>query len=148
MNFRDSASFGKRQEFAIISELLRRDFDVYMTLVDDKGIDCVIRQSSECYIDVQIKARSKNAKHHHFFAALSFTPRKNLWFIFYTEVDDNYWILQSTHLDKIATRNVSGINKGKRHIRFPTSEKGRQLAKYSPYLNESGFGLLKNYRST
>lgn len=36
MNYRDSASFGKRQEFAAISGLLRRDFDVYRTLVDIK----------------------------------------------------------------------------------------------------------------
>jgi len=34
--FRSSASFGKRQEYVAVAELLRRDFDVYMTLVDDQ----------------------------------------------------------------------------------------------------------------
>jgi hypothetical protein len=33
--FRHSASFGKRQEFGAIVELLRRGYDVYTTLVDD-----------------------------------------------------------------------------------------------------------------
>ena len=44
MNHRSSASFGKRQEYVAIAELLRRGLDVYMTLVDDQQIDCIIRQ--------------------------------------------------------------------------------------------------------
>jgi len=37
--FRDTASFGKRQEFRVIAELMSRDFDVYVPLVDDQAID-------------------------------------------------------------------------------------------------------------
>lgn len=65
MAYRDAASFGKRQEYTAISELLRRQFDVYMTLVDDQGIDCVIRREYDGkldYLDIQIKARSKQCK--------------------------------------------------------------------------------------
>src|SRR6266496_4782001 len=60
-SFRSSASFGKRQEYVAVAELLRRGFDVYMTLVDDQQIDCIIRQelnSQLRYVDIQIKARS------------------------------------------------------------------------------------------
>jgi hypothetical protein len=32
MSFRTSASFGKRQEYVAIAELLRRGFDVYMMM--------------------------------------------------------------------------------------------------------------------
>lgn len=46
-SYRSTASFGKRQEYVVIAELLRRGFDVYQTLVDDQGIDCVIRQEME-----------------------------------------------------------------------------------------------------
>jgi len=53
-----------------MSELLKQGFDVYMTLVDDQGIDCIIRRNENCYIDVQIKARSDVAKHGCTFAAL------------------------------------------------------------------------------
>lgn len=59
MKYRDTASFGRRQEYSVIAELLKRNFDVYMTLVDDQGIDCVIRLDDKRYVDVQIKARSK-----------------------------------------------------------------------------------------
>ena len=36
------ASFGKRMEFSIISEMLCQGLDVYRPMVDDKGIDAVI----------------------------------------------------------------------------------------------------------
>lgn len=92
--YRNSASFGKRQEYVAIAELLRRGFDVYQTLVDDQGIDCIIRQDAQgepCYIDIQIKARSKdcNPGNAGRFAAMEITsPRPNYFFIFYSEQVD------------------------------------------------------------
>jgi hypothetical protein len=47
LTFRDSASFGKRQEFTVTAELLRRGYDVYQTLVDDQQIDCIIRKGKQ-----------------------------------------------------------------------------------------------------
>jgi hypothetical protein len=41
MIHRSIASFGKRQESIAVAELLRRGFDVSMTLVDDQQIDCI-----------------------------------------------------------------------------------------------------------
>jgi hypothetical protein len=35
---------------------------VYVTLVDDQRLDCIIRQGPDCFFDVQIKARSKESK--------------------------------------------------------------------------------------
>jgi len=70
------SSYGKRQEYIAVAELLRRGFDVYMTLVDDQGIDCVIRINENRYLDIQIKARSANAKQWNMFAAMSFEPAK------------------------------------------------------------------------
>ena len=94
MSHRSTASFGKRQEYIAVAELLRRGFDVYMTLVDDQQIDCVIRQERNDglrYLDIQIKARSKDAKQAATFAALTVRqPRPNFWFIFYSEAAETY----------------------------------------------------------
>ena len=96
MAFRDSASFGKRQEFVAIAELLRRGFDVYLTLVDDQQIDCVVRKEIKgvpLYLDIQIKARSKdcNPKNAGRFAALEVrNPRPNFFFIFFPPVREFY----------------------------------------------------------
>ncbi len=105
-NFRDTASFGKRQEFIAISELLKRGFDVYQTLVDDQQIDCVVRienPKKTKYFDVQIKARSKNAKKQSWGDWPSikiFKPRPTFIFIFYSEPLDKYWIIPSDKLAK------------------------------------------------
>jgi len=64
-SFRTTGSFGKRQEYIAVAELLKRGYDVYMTLVDDQQIDCVVRvevRGAPVYIDVQVKARSADAK--------------------------------------------------------------------------------------
>jgi len=124
MVFRNAASFGKRQEYIAVAELLRRHFDVYMTLVDDQQIDCVIRQEKEGqlrYLDIQIKARSnecipENAGR---FAAMEIrAPRDNFFFIFYSEQANTYWILPSLLLIEEANQNKEGVNKGKYSINF------------------------------
>jgi hypothetical protein len=60
--YRDTASFGKRSEFIAMAERFRRGFDVHATLVDDQGIDRIVRLDSGRYVDLQIKARSEGAK--------------------------------------------------------------------------------------
>ncbi len=140
MSYRDTASYGKRQEYIAIAELLRRGFDVYMTLVDDQGIDCVIRLNEHRYLDVQIKARSTTAKQWNVFAAMTFEPRDNLYYIFFTERDKTYWIFPSIELVKFCHRNKSGANEGKRHLTLPRITTGPKSEKFSKY--RDGFDLL------
>jgi hypothetical protein len=124
MNHRSTASFGKRQEYIAVGELLRRGFDVYMTLVDDQQIDCVIRQEQGGqlrYLDVQIKARSNQCilKDGGFFAAMEIrNPRENFFFIFYSEHANTYWIIPSLELIEEANRAKSGNNQGRYAIKF------------------------------
>ena len=143
MNYRDTASFGKRQEFVVIAELLKHGFDVYLTLVDDQGIDCVVRLNETKYLDIQIKARSKSAKHGHTFAAMTFDPRPNLFFIFYTEINDTFWTIPSEDLAKICSQNKSGKNAGKRTFILPKKNTGEKAERFHKYKNENGFKLLK-----
>jgi hypothetical protein len=117
--FRSSASFGKRQEYMAVAELLRRDHDVYMTLVDDKQIDCIIRKEKNgrlIYQDIQIKARSEDCdpKNAGRFAAMEIRyPRKNFFYIFYSDQAKKYWVIPSLKLVKEARQNKNGQNKGK-----------------------------------
>jgi hypothetical protein len=119
--FRSSASFGKRQEYIAIAELLRRRFDVYMTLVDDLQIDCIIRLPGKppSYIDIQIKARSKTAKNAGTFSAMEIRdPRENFLFLFYSEACNTYWVMPSLDVVRSANRNKEGKNAGKFRIVF------------------------------
>lgn len=154
MDHRSTASFGKRMEYVAVAELLRRGFDVYMTLVDDQQIDCVIRQKRKGklrYLDVQIKARSKKAKDGAMFAALSVRqPRKNFWYIFYSEAADTYWVIPSLQLVKpgFSSENKGGKtgkgkNKGKRTIVLANRNKSgwKPRPKYAKY--ERAFNKLE-----
>jgi hypothetical protein len=153
MRYRDLASFGKRQEFIAISELLRRGFDVNIPLVDDQQVDCIIRKmvnKNPVYLDIQIKARSKDCKPYDAarFAAMTITPRDNYFFIFFSEQLNMYWIISSKELVKIASRNKKGKNKGKYHINFAGYSKKHNsvhpLPKFKKY--ENNFKSLENYR--
>ncbi len=143
MEYKDTASFGRRQEYSVIAELLKRGFDVYMTLVDDKGIDCIIRLNDRRYLDIQIKARSKNAKQWNFFAAMSFEVRNNFYFIFYTEKNDNFWVIPSEDVKKLGQENKSGKNAGKISLSLPKIAYGDKALKFEKYRNDNGFKFLK-----
>ena len=150
--YRLSASFGKRQEFIAIAELLKHGFDVYLTLVDDQQIDCVVRKevnTKPVYLDVQIKARSKDCdpKNAGRFAAMQIRkPRSNYFFIFYSEQADAYWVMTSKEVVEKATRNKTGKNIGKYTINFTGLRQGCVTRKpeYEPYRNR--FELLREYR--
>ena len=60
--FRHSAGFGKRMEYYVVGLMLKEGLDVYMPLVDDNAIDCIIRKPDGSFIEVQIKARSSSVK--------------------------------------------------------------------------------------
>lgn len=150
MKHRTTASFGKRQEYIAVAELLRRGFDVYMTLVDDQQIDCVVRQEKGNqlrYLDIQIKARSEVAKHPGTFAALTIrNPRPDFWFIFYSESVDTYWVMSATEVLKHANVNKGGVtkdgkNKGKLTLNFVNSKNHHPRPKFKPW--ENAFHLLE-----
>ena len=146
MSYRDKASFGKRQEYLVVAELLRRGFDVYLTLVDDQGIDCIIRLDKDRYIDVQIKARSKEARQWNRFAALSIEPRENYYFIFYLEANDTIWVMPSNDVVALATKNQTGKNAGKYALNFPKAANTQKARQFRKYKGEAGFALLRDYQ--
>lgn len=153
MSFTSSASFGKRQEFVAIAELLRRGLDVYLTLVDDKQIDCVVRREVDgdpVYLDIQIKARSKecNPKNAGTFAALEVrNPRPNFLFMFYSEQADCYWIVPSLELVREANKGKTGQNAGRYRIVFTNlSQKTDSVSprpRFDKYRNN--FDLLNDH---
>ena len=118
--FRHSAGFGKRIEYWIIGQMLKEGLDVYIPLVDDDAIDAVIKRSDGSFVNVQIKARSKEvvAGDAALFAAIPHELRENYWFVFYSERMEIMWIMTSKEFIKESVQNKTGKNKGKRSIWF------------------------------
>ena len=150
---KSSASFGKRIEYVVIGELLRRNYDIYQTLVDDQGIDCVLRHKGKntlIYLDIQIKARSIKSKPEHAgrFSLLQIDsdrpPRPNYLFIFYSEhiSDGTYWIIPSSDIIKEGTSHGEK-HKGKYNLSLSGMKRGSPFPKekFKDYRDEKGFDL-------
>jgi hypothetical protein len=120
MKYRHSAGFGKRIEFYIIGRMLKEGLDLYIPLVDDNAIDAVVRKEDGTFVEIQIKARSKDVKFGDgaLFAAIPHDYRKNYWFIFYSERIDTTFILSSKEFIKESVQNKTGKNEGLRSLWF------------------------------
>jgi hypothetical protein len=148
MSYRNTASFGKRQEFIAISELLKRGFDVYLTLVDDQGIDCVIKINENLYLDIQIKTRSKIAKNSNHFGPYDINPWENYFYILYMEETNNYFVLPTYILIDIFRDNKSGKNIGKFSLKIPKTNKSSKHEILEKYKNENGFNILSEIKDS
>ena len=107
-------------EYYIISNMLKEGLDVYIPLVDDNAIDVVLRKPDGTFIEIQIKARSKDVLFGDaaLFAAITHEHRSNYYFIFYSERMDKMWIMSSEDFVREAVQNKTGKNVGKRSIWF------------------------------
>jgi len=137
-------------EYVVIAELLRRGFDVYMTLVDDQQIDCILRFPDDPpqYVDLQIKARSKTAKNKGMFSAMTVYPRKNYIFVFYDETLDDFWIIPSIDVVREGNTNKTGGNIGRVKIKLANENKTgwKSRPKFDQFRNR--FDLLIPTQST
>jgi hypothetical protein len=134
-------------EYWVIGRMLRENLDVYVPLVDDFGIDAVIRKRNGEFIEVQIKARSDGVAPGDaaLFAAITHPElRENYYFVFYSERLDAMWILSSDEFIKEAAQNKNGKNKGKRSIWF----NGKRKNKSTNQLEEHAYPKFDKYKFT
>lgn len=138
--FRHSAAFGKRIEYYVIGLMLKEGLDVFLPMVDDDAIDAVIKKPDGSFVEVQIKARSKDVLFGDaaLFAGLKHYYRKNYWFVFYSERMETTWILSSIEFINNARQNKSGINIGKRSLKLngknTKAQKEHTLPQFQKYV--------------
>ena len=119
-------------EYWLIGRMLREGLDVYVPLIDDFGVDAVVRKQDNQFIEIQIKARSKDVVPGDaaLFAAIDHPVlRKNYYFVFYSERLDAMWIMSSEQFIKEAVQNKTGKNVGRRSIWFNGTKKGAEYTK-------------------
>lgn len=136
--FRHSAGCGKRIEYWIAGLMLKEGIDVYMPLIDDNGIDAVVRREDGAFVEVQIKARSKDVVMGNaaLFAALTHDQRENYYFVFYSERLETFWIMSSEEFIEESVQNKSGKNVGKRSIWFNGKRKNKETGEYTEHCHE------------
>lgn len=127
MSFRSSAGFGKRMEYNIVGQMLMEGLDCYLPLVDDHGVDCVIKKPDGTFIEIQIKARSNEVADGDaaLFAAITHTLTPNFYFVFYSERLNSMWVMSSEEFLNECVTNKNGKNAGKHSIWFNGNRKDK-----------------------
>ena len=133
--FRHTAGFGKRMEYKLVGDMLMEGLDCYLPLVDDHGVDCVIKKSDGTFIEVQIKARSNAVTEGDaaLFSAIVHDHKPNFYFVFYSERMDMMWILSSEEFLQVCVTNKTGKNEGKRSIWFNGNKINKETGKKEEY---------------
>ena len=118
--FRHNAGFGKRMEYYVMGRMLKEGIDIYVPLIDDNGIDAVVRIKDGTFIELQIKARSEDVVFGDaaLFAAITHEHRENYFFAFYSARMEKIWIMSSEEFVQESVQNKNGKNVGKRSIWF------------------------------
>ena len=131
ISFRHLAGFGKRIEYKLIGDMLMEGLDVYVPLVDDHGVDCIVKKQDGKFIEIQIKARSNEVVFGDaaLFSAITHDPTKNFYFVFYSERMDMMWILSSEEFLEACDTNIKGRNKGSRSIWLNGKRNGVEYCK-------------------
>ena len=148
-SFRHTAAFGNRIEFYIVGLMLKEGLDVYLPLVDDDAIDAVVKRPDGRFVEVQIKARSKDIIFGDaaLFAALTHELRKNYWFVFYSERMDTIWIMSSQEFIAESNTNKRGKNMGLRSIWFNGKNTKKQTEHVKPQFKQyvaTNFQIILN----
>ena len=135
VSFRHTAGFGKRMEYNLIGKMLMEGLDVYVPLVDDHGVDCVIKREDGTFIEVQIKARSREVIDGDaaLFAAIPHELTDNFYFVFYSERLDMMWILSSEEFLQECVTNKKGKNAGKHSIWFNDNRTNKKTGERHEY---------------
>lgn len=130
MSFRSSAGFGKRMEYNIVGQMLMEGLDCYLPLVDDHGVDCVIKKPDGTFIEIQIKTRSNEVADGDaaLFAAITHTLTPNFYFVFYSERLNSMWIMSSEEFLNECVTNKNGKNAGKHSIWFNGNRKDKSTS--------------------
>ena len=109
--------------------------DVYLPLGDDHGVDCVIKKDDGTFIEIQIKARSKEVADGDaaLFSAITHEQTENVYFVFYSDRMRKMWILSSKEFLEECVTNKTGKNAGKHSIWFNGTRKDLKTGKKKEY---------------
>ncbi|KAA6306641.1 hypothetical protein EZS27_041696 [termite gut metagenome] len=135
-------------EYFVISKMLEQGLDVYIPLIDDFGVDAVVRKKDGSFIELQIKACSSDVKFGDaaLFAAISHEQRDNYYFIFFSQRLQKTWILSSQQFIAESNQMKTGKNEGKRSIWFNGKNTRAQTehvkSQFDKYLSEN-FDIFK-----
>lgn len=141
-----SSRFGKHVEHHVISLMLKEGLDVYLPVMDNNGVDMVVKRPDGRFVEVQIKARSEGAKCPAFFPDIRHDgPKSRFWFVFYIAHFDAMIVLSSREFLHHSVTAKKGRKDWSRQIRFDGRIEGKPCIqlKYHKYIVTDFSRILK-----
>jgi hypothetical protein len=132
-----SSRFGKHVEHFVISSMLKEGLDVYLPVMDNNGVDMVVKRPDGHFAEVQIKARSKEAKIPAFFPKVQHhLPKPRFWYVFYVARFEAILLLSSLEFHLLTAVSPPQRKRPFRQIRFDGRTKGVPCiqSKYQKYV--------------
>ncbi len=133
---------GRFGEYFVILKLIEKEFDVYPSLVDDKGVDMVVRNANGVYIEIQIKSvwSERNAEWFQIQTQNENPPIRENFFIICLDKNQNSWIFPSNVFfdSKYTTKSKKKKGGFTYDLNLVTKKRGN---------NKTNKELLKNYKN-
>lgn len=128
MNGRKSSkALGKYGESKVLSELFKRNFDVYRPMTDTVGIDLVVRTKNGRFNEIQVKTREpRTSDKGEIFESHIFEPRDNYFLIYHLKDSEDFWVLPS----KVFVEKATHIHASKKLRVWMNPKRLRELEKY------------------
>ena len=101
-------------DFMKFAEKKPKYYNVFQPLIDDNGIDFVIRTKNREYKDIQVKGRSNNRT---FTIAKKIKAHPNYWFVFYCKNSKD-----GSNYDRYIMNSKDVKPDNNNHIRFPVGK--------------------------
>jgi hypothetical protein len=117
--------------------MLKDGLDVYLPVIDNHGVDLIVKRPDGKFAEVQIKARSKEAKYPAFFPDIrQERPVSHYWFVFYAERFDTMFLLSSQEFFFLSGGEGHDDKEYLRQIRFDGRISGEPCiqVKYQKYV--------------
>ena len=106
---------GERGELYVFGELLRQGAVPYRPLVDQQGVDALVRTNTGHIVELQITTSgSAGSKHPSWFLMPKFEPRKNFFILgveFIEGKPGDVWVLSSLVFDEYASGKAKGTSR-------------------------------------
>ena len=146
---------GKRGEFFVFGELIRRGFDLYLPVID-VGIDAVVRLKIGTYIEIQVKTTQAEDQAG-YFNVYDLKHQPNLFIICVDTSEEKLkkwgqpevWILPSKEFSEYATKTTLK-SYTRYHLPLPAKDKRHEnkprhdiLKEYCANENEDAWELLR-----
>jgi hypothetical protein len=127
---------GKSIEYYLISKLLENDFSVYTPVVDDEGIDIIVKNKEGGFVEIQVKSRVIKDERD-CFTIKNFKPKENFFIVCHNITHKEFFVMPSSNFYDKSQLKIRKDRGEAREIPYYI------IRRYRSYRNNEGLELIQ-----